>query len=364
METMKIVEANPFFFPYHGGIERRMHVTSKRFAKMGHDVTVLTSQLPGTPLEEETEDGYRIVRLPSRFFNIYNPPYVITKKVTEKLNELSPDIVNYNYRWAPSFDGGVAKYTGTKVFTYHNMWGEGIGIQGFLSEINDNLYRKKLNTYDHIVAITDCVRNDLIRRGCDGNKITTIDNCLEEFPEISDKEDDFILSLGRLVSTKGLPYLIEAMKNVDQKLILCGKGPEQKKIERLIKKYNLQDKVEIKGWVEEDEKIRLMSTCKFFVMPSIFEAYGLAALEAISYGKPIICTDVDGLPGNVKDAGYYVKPKDSEGLANAINDLLNDREKRIQLSENAIKVSRAFTWDQQMVKTETLYKSIIDSNKC
>ena len=50
METMKIVEANPFFFPYHGGIERRMHVTSKRFAKMGHDVTVLTSQLPGTPL--------------------------------------------------------------------------------------------------------------------------------------------------------------------------------------------------------------------------------------------------------------------------------------------------------------------------
>ena len=154
------------------------------------------------------------------------------------------------------------------------------------------------------------------------------------------------------------------MKNVDQKLILCGKGPEQKKLERLIKKYNLQDKVEIKGWVEEDEKIRLMSTCKFFVMPSIFEAYGLAALEAISYGKPIICTDVDGLPGNVKDAGYYVKPKDSEGLANAINDLLNDREKRIQLSENAIKVSRAFTWDQQMVKTETLYKSIIDSNKC
>ena len=51
-------------------------------------------------------------------------------------------------------------------------------------------------------------------------------------------------------------------------------------------------------------------------------------------------------------------------MANAINDLLNDREKRIELSENAIKVSRAFTWDQQMVKTETLYKSIIDSKKC
>ena len=114
------------------------------------------------------------------------------------------------------------------------------------------------------------------------------------------------------------------MRDVDYKLVMCGKGPESKKISKLIKKYGLEDRVDMRGWVSEEEKLKLMSTCRFFVMPSIYEAYGLAALEALSYGKPIVCTDVDGLPGNVKDAGYYVKPKDSVGLAEAINKLLSD----------------------------------------
>ena len=337
-----------------------MHMTSKLFAKRGHDVTVLTSRLPDTPEEEDTEYGYRIVRVPAKFINIYNPPYVRTKGVLEKLNEMFPDIVNYNYRWAPSFDGDVAKYQGKKNFTYHNMWGEGVGIQGYVSEKNDNLYKKKLLTYDHIVAITDCVRDDLVRRGIDPNKITVIDNCLETFPELSDEEGEFILNLGRMVKTKGLNYLIEAMRQVDYKLVMCGKGPESKRIEKLVRKYDLQDRVDIRGWVSEEEKLRLMSTCKFFVMPSIYEAYGLAALEALSYGKPLVCTDVDGLPGNVKDAGYYVKPKDVDGLAKGINEMLSDDGLRRKLSDNAIKVSRAFTWDDQIAKTEKLYRAIVD----
>lgn len=360
METLKIVDANPFFYPFQGGIEHRIHMTSKLFAKRGHDVTVLTSQLPGTPLEEETEYGYRIVRVPSKFINIYNPPYVITKGALDKLNEIEPDILNYHYRWAPSFDGDMAKYKGKKNFTYHNMWGEGVGLQGYMSEKNDNLYKKKLQTYDHIVAITNCVRDDLVRRGIDSDRITVIDNCLETFPELSEEEGEFILNLGRMVKTKGLKDLVEAMRDVDYKLIMCGKGPEAKKVEKLIRKYRLEDRIEMRGWVSEEEKLRLMSTCKFFVMPSIYEAYGLAALEALSYGKPLVCTDVDGLPGNVKDAGYYVKPRDPAGLSAGINTLLHDDVLRKQLSDNAIKVSRAFTWDDQIRKTEDLYKAIVN----
>ena len=362
METMRIVEANPFFYPFQGGIEHRMHMTSKLFAKRGHDVTILTSRLPGTKEVEETEYGYRIVRVPSRFINIYNPPYVISKNVLETLNGLDADIVNYNYRWAPSFDKDISHYEGKKVFTYHNMWGEGVGLTGMVSEINDNHYRKRLMRYDHIVAITDCVRDDLVRRGVPEDMITVISNCLETFPELSDEEGEFILNLGRMVSTKGLNYLVEAMRDVDYKLIMCGKGPESKKISKLIRKYGLEDRIEMKGWVTEEEKLRLMSTCKFFVMPSIYEAYGLAALEALSYGKPIVCTDVDGLPGNVKNAGSYVKPKDSKGLAKAINDLLENDDERKRLSDNALRVVHEFTWDDQIAKTEKLYRSIVDGD--
>lgn len=362
METMRVVEANPFFFPSMGGIERRMHVTAKHLSRLGHDVTVLTAQLPGTPSEEESEDGYRIVRIPSKFYNIYNPPYVITHNVTNYLDELKPDIVDYNYRWAPSFDSAVAKYSGTKIFTYHNMWGEGRGAQGAISGMNDCLYRKKLDTYNHIMPVTEFVRQDLIKHGVDPAKMTAIDNCLDEIPPLCDEKGDFILSLGRLVDTKGLTYLIEAMRSTNCKLVLCGTGPEEKKLRKMISKYGLGDRIEIKGWVSEEEKARLMGTCRFFVMPSLYESYGLAALEALSYGKPIVCTDVDGLPGNVKGAGYYVKPKDSKGLADAINRLNSDEDLRQDLSKKAIKVSREVTWDTQILKVEKLFKDVINGD--
>ena len=360
MESMKIVEANPYFLPHRGGIENRMHVTSKHLVKLGHEVTVLTAQLPGTPLEEETEDGYRIVRVPSKFYNIYNPPYVTSKGVLDALNRIDADIVNYNYRWAPSFDSEVSRYSGKKVFTYHNMWGEGVGYQKLISSVNDSLYAKKLDRYDHIVAVTDYVRDDLIKHGISPSRLTTVDNCLDVVPDISNTEGDFILSLGRLVATKGLKYLIEAMRDVDYRLVICGTGPVEAQILRLISKYGLGDRIEFKGWVSEEEKNHLMDTCRFFVMPSLYESYGLAALEALSYGKPIVCTDVDGLPGNVRDAGVYVKPKDSKGLADAINHLLDDPDRRNALSENAIRISRQVTWDQRILQLESLYRRVID----
>ena len=78
-----------------------------------------------------------------------------------------------------------------------------------------------------------------------------------------------------------------------------------------------------------------MSRCKMFVMPSLYESYGLAALEIMSHGRPVVCTDVNGLPDTVKDGGIYVKPKDVKGLSNAINSLLSNSDNRKELGNNA-----------------------------
>ena len=134
---MRFVDVNPFFYPHHGGIETRMHDTARLLAARGHDVTVLTGRLPDTAEEEMTEFGYRVVRLKSRFINIYNPPYISSEGVLEALESIDADVVNYNYRWAPSYNKDLKRYDGRKVFTYHNMWGEGTGIQAKLSEMND-----------------------------------------------------------------------------------------------------------------------------------------------------------------------------------------------------------------------------------
>ena len=351
---MKIVDINPYFYPFFGGIEHRMHLIAKELAARGHEMIIVTGQLPGTEADEMSPDGYRIVRLPSKYIRIYNPPYITSKGLLEKLNEIDADVVNFNYRWAPSYTKDMRKYAGKKVFTSHNMWGEGIGIQHTLSEINDNRFRKTLDTFDHIISVSDYVRNDLIRRGIPAERITTANPCLASYPELSDEEGDYILSLGRLVRTKGLDYLIEAMQYIDTKLIICGKGPDGKRLMKKIQKFGVSDKVEMRGWVSEEEKNSLMCQCKVFVMPSLYESYGLAALEIMSYGRPVVCTDVNGLPDTVKDGGIYVKPKDAKGLADAVNSLLSDKERRIDLGRNARKVAE----DQNVKNTVDIVESV------
>lgn len=355
---MKIVDVNPYFYPFFGGIEHRMHDTSRLLAERGHEVTVLTGRLKDTAAEEKA-DGYNIIRLESRQISLYNPPFISSKGVLEALESLDADIVNFNYRWAPSYSKDVAKYKGPKVFTYHNMWGEGIGMQAFLSGMNDKRFGKKyLPGFDHVITVSDYVRNDLISRGYNPEWITTIPSCLPKFPETGGKEGDFILSLGRLVRTKGLDYLIDAMVDVDSKLIICGRGPDAKRLEKRIAKRGVGDKVEMKGWVTEEEKNRLMSTCKFFVMPSLFESLGLAAVELMSYGRPIVCTDVNGLPETVGDGGITVGPKDSAALADAMNSLLSNKGKRTELGKKARKQAEKYDWALHIDSLESLLETV------
>ena len=344
---MRFVDVNPFFYPHHGGIETRMHDTARLLAARGHDVTVLTGRLPDTAEEEMTEFGYRVVRLKSRFINVYNPPYISSEGVLEALESIDADVVNYNYRWAPSYNKDLKRYDGRKVFTYHNMWGEGTGIQAKLSEMNDNAFRKTLETFDRIVCVSSYVRDDLVRRGIPEKDTVVIPTCMD-LPEPSgEPEGDFILSLGRLVPTKGLEYLMEAMTGIDCKLIMCGRGPEEKGLRRMASRLGLEDKVEFRGYVSEEEKNRLMDTCKVFVMPSLFESFGLAALEVLGHGRPLVFSDVNGLPETVGDGGIAVPPK------------VGDDSLRAELASKARAQAGTYTWDRYI----GLYEDVLSGKE-
>ena len=361
---MKIVDVNPFFYPFEGGIEHRMHDASKGLVKKGHDVTILTSRLPGTEEEEKTEAGYRILRLKSKFIDVYNPPFVSSEGVLDTLNSMDADIVNYNYRWAPSYNKNLRKYDGKKTFTYHNVWGEGAGLQKYGSSVNDYLFRSCLDTFDHIVAVSDYVRNDLISRGYGEDHVTTVLGGLAKYPDKPGSGDgDFILSLGRLVKIKGLEYLVEAMNDIDCKLIICGKGPEGKKLSRQVSREGLDDKIEIKGWVSNEEKAELMGSCKMFVMPSVQEALGIAAVELISYGRPIVCTDVGGLPATVGEGGVIIPPKDPKAIAKAVNMLLADDGLRESIGGKAAAQAELYRWEKLIPQLESVYSDVLSGKK-
>ena len=356
---MKIVEVNPFFHPYDGGIEKRMYCTSERFSRMGHEVTVVTGRLSKDDPEEEKIDGFRIIRLKSTLIKLYNPPYISTKGISDVLDSLNADVVDFHYRWAPSYSKALAAYDGPKLFTYHNMWGEGDGIVGRISDMNDKSFAKNiLSTFDHVVAVSDYVREDLLRRGYSPNYVTSVPPGLSVPIEPGDGSGDFILSLGRLVRTKGLDTLVEAMKDVNHRLIICGKGPDAKRLSKAISKAGLGDRIEMRGFVSEEERRRLMGECRFFVMPSLHESFGIAATELMARGRPIVCSDADGLPMTVGDAGYIVPKGNPKALAAAMNEMFDDRELCESKASHAIDVARRYDWDLLMPKLEEIYSKV------
>lgn len=357
---MRIVDVNPFFYPWLGGIEHRMHRIAKELVRRGHEVIIITSRLPDTAEDEVTEYGYRVIRLKSKFYKIYQPPFVKSYGLLEKLNELKPDIVNFNYRWAPSYTKDMAKYEMKKVFTYHNIYGEGTGLQKIPSLINDRIFNRQLKKYNHLIFVSDYHMVDFKNRGFDTSNATVVYPCLDELPEGDTDEGDYILTVSRLVKTKGLRYLIEAMVDIDCKLIICGVGPEEKHLKKLIEKFGLENKVEMKGFVTDEEKEKLQSRCKLTVIPSLEETFCLSAIETMSYGHPVVCTNVNGLPYTVKNGGITVNPKQPKELANAVNELLNNESKRKELGNNAKAVSNSYLTKNVVDKLIQVYEDVLN----
>jgi glycosyltransferase involved in cell wall biosynthesis len=358
---MKVVEVNAFHYPYMGGIEHRIHHQSRRLGKK-HKVTVLTSRLPGTP-ERERMDNYDVVRLDSRYVNLYNPPHVITPGILEALDELDPDIVDFHYRWSGTYNKAARVYDGAKTFTFHNTFGEGVGFLRPLSILNDSLWKRHLLKFRKMICVSEFVRNDLISRGFDPDRLEVVSSCIEMPLPRDTEEQDYILFVGRLVATKGIPYILQAMKDVDTRLVICGDGPSRHSLERMAVKLGVRDKVTFEGRVSEERKADLFAGCKMLVMPSIFESLGLAAAEAMSYGKPVIGSTSGGLPEVVGNGGLVVPPGNSRELAEAMKKLLMDDELRHSLGAKAKIRAAQYSWDLAVEKIENIYSSIMSDSK-
>lgn len=353
---MRIVEVNAFHYPFIGGIENRLHHICRRLGRE-HEVFVLTSRLPGTE-EREEMDGYTVIRLPSRYLNIYNPPYVRISKVREALDELKPDIVDLHYRWSGSLIKGVLGYQGPKVYTCHNTLGEGVGLTHYASELNDRMFLRHLDKFDRVVCVSDYMKKDVAARGFSEDRLQTIYNGVE-IPEAPCRDGDYLLSLGRLVRLKGLDALIRAMQNTKCQLRICGEGPERRDLERLSQRLGLTDRIDFMGWISEEEKHRMLCECRMFVIPSVHEAYGMVAAEAMSYGKPVIASNTGGLPEVVGDAGMLIPPQDEKALAEAISSLDGDAEKRLAMGRAARERMKAFSWDEMARRTGVLYSELV-----
>ncbi len=152
-----------------------------------------------------------------------------------------------------------------------------------------------------------------------------------------------IFALGRHVKYKGFKYLIEAMKNVENALlILGGNGPLTDEFKLFILENNLSEKILLTGKIPEEELEDYYEACDIFALPSILpsETFAVVQLEAMKHSKPVINTFLNTGVNYVsidKETGLTVEPEDAEQLTNAINELLGNDQLRLEYGKNARK---------------------------
>jgi len=349
---MRICIVNPFFHPYIGGIEEHIRAIGARLSKK-NEVHIVTSLLPGTE-PSQVVDGMHVHRLRSRFFHVYTPPASITWGIRECIAGLAPDLIHAHHRWSPEYARAMGSFLGKipLVLTWHNDFGEGVGWQRPLSLLNDELFKRYFaRRCVRIICISEYIRSRLLGRGSDGDILRVIHNGVD-IRDFSDLEEDFILYVGRLVQTKGLDVLARAMEGVPTRLLVCGKGPLSSALKGL-------ENVELLGHVPDDEKNRLLERCRFLVLPSRIESFGLVILEAMAHGKPVVATRVGGVPEVVGDAGILVDPGDPVQLRDAMNTLLSDGGLRHRLAREAWKRAGIFSWERAASQVEQVYREVL-----
>jgi glycosyltransferase involved in cell wall biosynthesis len=167
---------------------------------------------------------------------------------------------------------------------------------------------------------------------------------------------------------KGTDYLIKAMKKISKerkktKLIINGMGGWKKELVALTKSLKLEDNVIfVDKFNNEKEKVEYFRACDVLVLPSInkSEGFGIVSLEAMACGKPVIGSNVGGIPFVLGDVGMLTKPKDVNSLSSSILKVLNNEKLARRMGKASRKrVEKHFTIRKAAEKTEKVFESLI-----
>lgn len=179
---------------------------------------------------------------------------------------------------------------------------------------------------------------------------------------VTDEETHLLLIAARLHPEKGYEYLLQAMATLKHrfagrvKLLVAGSGALLNYYQQMVRSLGCDDVVMFLGFRKDLPD--LMAAADLFVLPSVAEAFGLVLAEALYLGTPVVATRVGGIAEIVDDGvdGVLVPPADGQALADAVTQLLNDRERRQQMAgAGRDKVVRRFQFAQMVQAYEAIY---------
>jgi glycosyltransferase involved in cell wall biosynthesis len=226
------------------------------------------------------------------------------------------------------------------------------------------LVRWALSQCRGIICVSKAVAESA-RGFANPQKLRVIYNGVSLFPVgREDRAPRLLLCVARLAPEKGIATLIDAMRQLPENVILriAGEGPERARLTEQIQSNSLQERVTLLGEVSKPEIEQLLADSDIFCQPSLQEGLGIAALEAMAAGLPVIASRVGGLVEVVEEnkTGYLVAAGDAVGFAQAIATLLENPTKANQMgAAGRVRVEKYFTPEIMIAQTEQLYREIL-----
>jgi glycosyltransferase involved in cell wall biosynthesis len=192
-------------------------------------------------------------------------------------------------------------------------------------------------------------------------KICIIPNGVSSQP-LGTTKDNTVLYVGRLIRTKGLEYLISAMKEcTNENLLIVGDGPEMRSLKRMARNMNNVDFV---GQIPPEEVSYYIQRSQMLALPSLTEGSPNVILEAMAGGIPVISTRIAGIPELVEHGktGFLTEPGNVEEIAYYIKKLAHDENLRNELGKNCLKEVQQYSWINVLKLLEDELRKIVTQN--
>ena len=378
-----------------GGISPHVYGLAHALVAQGVEVHVVTCEHPGAAAEA-VEDGITLYRVtPSGPGNDFiHWVQLLNDAMLERAGALVAELLNkgdgqalllHAHDWLTHYASAALKhkYHLPLVATIHaTEYGRNNGIHGPTQEYINSVETQLQNEAWRVIVCTEFMKRECeIAFATPWNKMDVVPNGVEAakfaLPEFTPNEkaefraryaapdEKIIFFVGRMVREKGVQVLIEALPKVrwdyhDAKLLICG-GGQREHLVNLAATLGMERHVYFAGFVPDDDLMKIYSIIDIACFPSLYEPFGIVALEAMAAKVPVVVSDAGGLPEVVENnvTGITTYAGSPNSLADGLLRLLHEPDTAERLVDAAYtRVLTTFNWDTIASQTITVYDRI------
>lgn len=346
-------------YPIIGGAERHIYELYKSLSKT-FDLFIITQH----NFILRREFGKKVITIPCFKHNVYfrNISFYFLSifYLIKIILFYNPRIVHIHFGPLQGILGLITRLFNKKlIYTVHGFHGWKMSKNYFVK----NLCKFYLNLADLIICVSPAIIEDLKTIGVK-RKMMYIPNGINKkfFIKKQNNIKKIILFFGRLHKQKGVEYLLLAFKKLykktqEYKLFIIGDGPERK---RLIELVGNHPGIFFKGFVDDQELIKYIQSSYMIVLPSIYEGFPIALLEAMASGRPVITTKIKEITSIVDRGVIFVEPKNVDDLEKSIYTLIKKPKFASKIGKEGRKYARKFLWEKISKTYVSIYKELIN----